>query len=63
MSEDYVPGCFKTKQFCKTSGICKQCHKYRECEVGIKLQGHKPYPIIKEGKVMGNKIKIIKRVK
>lgn len=38
MSEDYTPGCFKSKQFCKTSGICKQCHKYRDCDIGIKLQ-------------------------
>lgn len=61
MSENYTPGCFKTKQFCKTSGICKQCHKYRECEVGIKIQGYKPYPDIKQAMMMGSKIKINKR--
>lgn len=60
MSEDYVPGCFKTKQFCKTNGICKQCHKYRECEIGIKMQGYKTYSI-KEAIIVGNKIKINKR--
>jgi hypothetical protein len=41
MTKEYTPKCFKTKQYCKTNGICRTCFKYRDCGIASKLKSIK----------------------
>ena len=36
MDKDYTPKCFSSDEYKKTSGICKQCIKYKECGEKVK---------------------------
>lgn len=52
INEDNTPGCFKTKQFNKGNGICRQCRKYRDCEIA-NLLGRSGY--VPESKLKNQK--------
>jgi hypothetical protein len=39
---DEVPGCFRTREYNKGNGICKQCSEYKNCKKAIEKLGYAP---------------------
>lgn len=55
MKDEYFPTCFGTKQYNKGNGICRRCHKVRDCEINILLKSGACYIPPKSKSIKGGK--------
>ena len=40
--DEKVPRCFRTREYNKGNGICRQCGEYKKCDESIKKFGYAP---------------------